>query len=111
MSGIFDFSGSNDGTARIWRFEKHQWKATVLNMAAKLESPTASSSISTQSGATDQLRVTMVSWSVDDQKVMTAASDRTIKVWWALTGVLLQVLEVSCFLCYVWAFLREYCFI
>lgn len=29
-------SGSKDGTARIWRYERQQWKAIVLYMAQKL---------------------------------------------------------------------------
>ena len=28
-------SGSKDGTARIWRYDRQQWKAIVLYMAAK----------------------------------------------------------------------------
>jgi WD40 repeat protein len=29
-------TGSRDGTARIWRFERQEWRALVLNMAQQL---------------------------------------------------------------------------
>jgi len=29
-------SGSKDGTARVWRYERQQWKAIVLYMSQKL---------------------------------------------------------------------------
>lgn len=45
----------------------------------------------------DQLRVTMVTWSMDDAMVITAVSDLSIKVWNAYTGTLLRVLEVKHF--------------
>ncbi|XP_059154571.1 bromodomain and WD repeat-containing protein 3-like [Physella acuta] len=85
-------SGSNDGTARIWRFEKQEWRATVLNMNAKINSPSQCQETN-RNDAKDQLRVTMVSWSMDDQMVLTAVSDFTIKIWNAYTGTLLKVLE------------------
>ncbi|CAG5116902.1 unnamed protein product [Candidula unifasciata] len=85
-------SGSNDGTARIWRYERQEWRATVLNMNAKLTKcpPTPEQN---RNVTQDQLRVTMVSWSMDDAMVITAVSDFSIKVWNAYTGALLQVLE------------------
>ena len=30
-------SGSKDGTARIWRFERQEWKALVLSVDRKLD--------------------------------------------------------------------------
>ncbi|CAL1534125.1 unnamed protein product [Lymnaea stagnalis] len=85
-------SGSNDGTARIWRFEKQEWRATVLNMNAKLNSTPQSLDVSRTEGK-EQLRVTMVSWSMDDLMVITAVSDLSIKIWNSYTGTLLKVLE------------------
>ena len=29
-------SGSKDGTARIWKFERNEWRNIVLDMASKL---------------------------------------------------------------------------
>ncbi|GFR63055.1 bromodomain and WD repeat-containing protein 3-like [Elysia marginata] len=83
-------SGSNDGTARIWRYERQEWRATVLNMTAKLNSGTNSNTISHEE---KDVRVTMISWSMDDAMVVTAVSDLTIKIWDAYTGTLLRVLE------------------
>ncbi|BFZ25162.1 hypothetical protein BsWGS_28200 [Bradybaena similaris] len=85
-------SGSNDGTARIWRYERQEWRATVLNMNAKLNK-CPSLPEQNRNDSQDQLRVTMVSWSMDDAMVITAVSDLSIKVWNSYTGTLLQVLE------------------
>ena len=30
-------SGSKDGTARIWRYERQEWKALVINTALRVE--------------------------------------------------------------------------
>ncbi|KAK0064368.1 bromodomain and WD repeat-containing protein 3 [Biomphalaria pfeifferi] len=86
-------SGSNDGTARIWRFEKQEWRATILNMNAKLNSTPQCPETNRTENNKDQLRVTMVSWSMDDLMVFTAVSDLSIKVWNSYTGALLKVLE------------------
>ena len=42
----------------------------------------------------DKLRVTMVSWNLDDTLVVTAVSDFSVKVWHSDTGKLLHVLKV-----------------
>ncbi|KAK3780024.1 hypothetical protein RRG08_029717 [Elysia crispata] len=83
-------SGSNDGTARIWRYERQEWRATVLSMSAKLRSGASVNAIRSEE---KDLRVTMVSWSMDDTMVVTAASDLTIKIWNTYTGILLRILE------------------
>jgi len=48
-------------------------------------------------------RVTMVSWSTDDEFVVTAVNDFSIKVWNSHTGQLVHVLQVGhsslCSLC------------
>ncbi|GFN80856.1 bromodomain and WD repeat-containing protein 3, partial [Plakobranchus ocellatus] len=84
-------SGSNDGTARIWHYERQEWRATVLNMNAKL--PSSGSSVNTSLSHENDLRVTMVSWNMDDTMVVTAASNLTIKIWNSNTGSLLRILE------------------
>lgn len=43
----------------------------------------------------DKLRVTMVSWNVDDSLVVTAVSDCSIKVWDSYTGKLMHILQVK----------------
>jgi len=40
-------------------------------------------------------RVTMVSWSADDEFVITAVNDFSLKVWNSHTGQLVHVLQVS----------------
>ena len=45
--------------------------------------------------AEDKLRVTMVSWNLDDTLVVTAVSDFSVKVWNSSTGKLLHVLKVG----------------
>jgi len=41
-------------------------------------------------------RVTMVSWSTDDEFVVTAVNDFSLKVWNSNSGQLVHVLQVSC---------------
>jgi WD40 repeat protein len=43
----------------------------------------------------DAVRVTMVSWNQDDTRVITAISDKSIKVWDSNTSTLLHVLKVG----------------
>lgn len=43
-----------------------------------------------------KLRVTMVGWTLDDDRVITAVSDHTIKVWNSYNGNLCNILKV-CF--------------
>ena len=84
-------TGSKDGSARIWRFERQTWKCIVLNMAEKLPSDVAGRS------ANDDKRkytVTMVEWTLDDNFVVTAVNDCTLKIWNSDTGKLVNVLKV-----------------
>lgn len=83
-------SGSEDGTARIWRYERQEWRAIVLNMATKLNSDGTEV---VPDGSSISVRVTMVCWNVDDSLVMTAVSDFSVKVWDANNGKLLHVLQ------------------
>lgn len=41
-----------------------------------------------------KLRVTMVGWTLDDSKVVTAVSDYSIKVWDSFNGKLCHILKV-----------------
>ncbi|XP_035213977.1 PH-interacting protein-like isoform X2 [Stegodyphus dumicola] len=81
-------SGSKDGTALIWKYERQNWSSIQLKMTTKLP------------GQSDEpedvkvkLRVTMVGWTLDDSKVVTAVSDSSIKVWNSSTGSLCNVLK------------------
>ncbi|KAL4232669.1 Bromodomain and WD repeat-containing protein 3 [Mactra antiquata] len=104
-------SGSKDGTACIWKFERNQWRNIVLDMSQKLpnsdgndESDDDDTKNTTRNYDSDvdsdveekrsqKLRVTMVSWSTDDSRVVTAISDCSIKVWCSFTGKLLRKMK------------------
>ncbi|XP_013777626.1 PH-interacting protein-like [Limulus polyphemus] len=82
-------SGSKDGTARIWWYERQKWNTICLKMTTKLPG------FPTDEGEDIKLklRVTMVGWSLDDSLVITAVSDHSIKVWESQTGTLKHVLD------------------
>ncbi|KAK3098508.1 hypothetical protein FSP39_020204 [Pinctada imbricata] len=82
-------SGSRDGTARIWRYHRQEWRAIVLNMSAKLGCEVKQEPDSSK----NKDRVTMVMWSVDDTYVVTAVSDCSLKVWDSHSGKLVHVLK------------------
>jgi len=52
-------------------------------------------------------RVTMVSWSTDDDLVVTAVNDFSLKVWNSHTGQLVHVLQVPDLCLPVWLHLTE----
>ncbi|XP_023242428.1 PH-interacting protein-like isoform X2 [Centruroides sculpturatus] len=81
-------SGSKDGTALIWRYERQHWHTITLRMTTKLEGkPTDEIDDNKQ-----KLRVTMVGWNTDDSVVITAVNDSSLKVWDSYTGKLKHVL-------------------
>ncbi|XP_067128768.1 bromodomain and WD repeat-containing protein 3 isoform X2 [Centruroides vittatus] len=81
-------SGSKDGTALIWRYERQHWHTITLRMTTKLEGkPTDEVDDNKQ-----KLRVTMVGWNTDDSVVITAVNDSSLKVWDSYTGKLKHVL-------------------
>lgn len=83
-------SGSKDGTALIWRYERQHWHTITLRMTTKLGGkPSDEIDDSKQ-----KLRVTMVGWNTDDSVVITAVSDSSLKVWDSFTGKLKHVLTV-----------------
>nr|CAD7255825.1 unnamed protein product [Timema shepardi] len=81
-------SGSKDGTAHVWHYERQQWKSLRLLMSTKLPG-----CLGTDEDNKTKLKVSMVSWDVTDKWVITAVSDYTLKVWNANTGALVQVLR------------------
>ncbi|KAJ8937367.1 hypothetical protein NQ314_011913 [Rhamnusium bicolor] len=85
-SGLKFLSGSKDGMAIIWWFERQQWKSIHLDMTTKL-----SSSSSAAETDTKKLKVTMVCWNKFDNWVVTAVSDYTLKIW-TIMGNLEKVL-------------------
>ncbi|KAL1510019.1 hypothetical protein ABEB36_004677 [Hypothenemus hampei] len=86
-SGLRFLSGSKDGSAIIWWFERQQWKNIYLDMRTKL----ADDKQNVESDS-KKIRVTMVTWDRSDQFVVTAVSDHSLKVWKASNGELVRVL-------------------
>lgn len=81
-------SGSKDGTANVWTYERQQWRSTTLRMATKL----VGSEEQTEEDPKQRLKVTMVGWSRDDHLVVTAVNDHSIKVWDSHSGKLKHIL-------------------
>ncbi|CAN7989266.1 unnamed protein product [Ixodes hexagonus] len=81
-------SGSKDGTANVWTFERQQWRSFTLRMATKL----VGSEEQLEEDPKQKLKVTMVGWSQDDHMVMTAVNDHSIKVWDSHSGKLKHTL-------------------
>ncbi|XP_038078010.1 bromodomain and WD repeat-containing protein 3-like isoform X2 [Patiria miniata] len=83
-------SGSKDGTARIWRYERQEWRSILLNMDVRI--PGAKTPGIDDSNKIMKHRVTMVGWDLDDRRVVTAVNDHSLRVWDSRTGKLLQEL-------------------
>ncbi|KAF8777958.1 PH-interacting protein like [Argiope bruennichi] len=81
-------SGSKDGSALIWKYERQNWSTIQLKMSTKLPGQSEE-----QTDAKQKLMVTMVSWALDDDKVITAVSDHSIKVWNSFNGNLIFCLK------------------
>ncbi|XP_052241692.1 bromodomain and WD repeat-containing protein 3-like isoform X2 [Dreissena polymorpha] len=97
-------SGSKDGTARIWKFERNEWRNIVLDMNVKLpKKPSEEDDEKKRKARTrnhdngtamlQKLRVTMVGWNSDDNLVITAVNDHLIKIWCSYTGQLIHELR------------------
>uniref|UniRef100_A0A6P7F9G1 Bromodomain and WD repeat-containing protein 3 n=1 Tax=Diabrotica virgifera virgifera TaxID=50390 RepID=A0A6P7F9G1_DIAVI len=86
-AGLKFLSGSKDGMAIIWWFEKQQWKSIHLDMTTKLTTLTNAPEADSK-----KLKVTMVCWNKSDLWVVTAVSDHNLKIWTSSTGQLVKVL-------------------
>ncbi|XP_076177700.1 bromodomain and WD repeat-containing protein [Ptiloglossa arizonensis] len=87
-SGLKFISGSKDGTANVWHFEQQQWIYKRLLMTTKLPGESE-----TDDDSNKKAKVTMVSWDVSDEWVITAVNDSSLKVWNAKSGELVKVLR------------------
>uniref|UniRef100_A0A8C4THR2 Bromodomain and WD repeat domain containing 3 n=1 Tax=Erpetoichthys calabaricus TaxID=27687 RepID=A0A8C4THR2_ERPCA len=65
-------SGSRDGTARIWHYQRQEWKSLCKNKILMI--------------------VTMVAWDRADSSIITAVNNYLLKVW-NLSGQLLHILS------------------
>jgi len=91
-TGLRFVSGSKDGTAHIWRYERKEWDSKVLHMSETL--PHLKSTQSNQEIVPMiKLKVTMVGWSLDDAYVITAVNDFSIKVWESNSARLKYILK------------------
>nr|XP_042900539.1 bromodomain and WD repeat-containing protein 3 [Parasteatoda tepidariorum] len=82
-------TGSKDGTASIWQYKKQNWTSIQLKMTTKLPGTQSDEPEDTKV----KLRVTMVGWTLDDSRVITAVSDFTIKIWDSNSGNLRFILK------------------
>ena len=80
-SGLRFISGSKDGTAIMWRYEKQEWRTTRLRMTTRLEGSAAALNTESLSELGQKLKVTMVTWSRNDRWLITAVSDFSIKMY------------------------------
>nr|XP_033340123.1 PH-interacting protein [Megalopta genalis] len=87
-SGLKFISGSKDGTANVWHFEEQQWLYKRLLMTTKLSGESEA-----EDDTNKKAKVTMVSWDVSDEWVITAVNDSSLKVWNAKSGELVKVLR------------------
>ncbi|CAM4677711.1 unnamed protein product [Leuciscus chuanchicus] len=88
-SGDRFVSGSRDGTARIWQLQQQDWRSILLDMATKLPGKYNPPPLEDK---VTKLKVTMVAWDCNDNTVITAANNLTLKVWNSYTGNLIHVL-------------------
>ncbi|KAH0540030.1 hypothetical protein KQX54_011392, partial [Cotesia glomerata] len=86
--GLKFISGSKDGTANVWHFEQQQWVHKRLSMNTKL-----SDDVKVDEDTVKKAKVTMVSWDVSDEWVITAVNDSSLKVWNAKSGELMKILR------------------
>nr|CAH7754791.1 unnamed protein product [Callosobruchus chinensis] len=86
--GLRFLTGSKDGMAIVWWFERQQWRSTYLDMATKL---TGSTNTPDPPDNSKKLKVTMVCWNRSDTWVIVAVSDYTLKLW-TVGGQLVKVL-------------------
>ncbi|XP_043927396.1 bromodomain and WD repeat-containing protein 1 [Protopterus annectens] len=81
-------SGSRDGTARVWRFDHHEWKSILLDMNAGVEGRKETS----PEDKFMRPKVTMIAWDRCDKLIVTAVNNHLLNVWNSLTGQLLHTL-------------------
>uniref|UniRef100_A0A8C2DRD0 Pleckstrin homology domain interacting protein n=1 Tax=Cyprinus carpio TaxID=7962 RepID=A0A8C2DRD0_CYPCA len=88
-NGTSFVSGSRDGTARVWQLQQQDWRSILLDMATKLPGKYNPPPLEDK---VTKLKVTMVAWDCNDNTVITAANNLTLKVWNSYTGNLIHVL-------------------
>ena len=79
-TGLRFVSGSDDGTAIIWRYEEQEWRTVCLRMTCQLKGT------ATAEEPSQKFKVKMVRWNRDDRWVIAAVSDCSIQIWDSTTG-------------------------
>ena len=82
-------SGSKDGVAHIWYYERQNWHNIPLRMTDRLP---GSQGINVDDDSMRKLKVSMVAWTCDDVYVITSLSDYSLKIWDSFDGKLVHVL-------------------
>ena len=96
-SGLRFISGSKDGTALLWRYEHQEWRTIRLRMTSRLAGQASSERANAEDDAdarNQKLKVTMVTWSLDDRWLVTAVSDFSLKLWDSSTGKILILIPL-----------------
>eukprot|EP00794_Sanderia_malayensis_P000318 gene318-948_t len=83
-------SGSRDGSAMIWQFQRNEWKNISLN--AYQQPKNSPNPIDEETLKALKLKVTMVGWNLNDSFLVTAITDHSLKVWDGITGDLVHVM-------------------
>ena len=92
-------TGSWDGTARIWSFDKVSLLWTSQQLDVYRDGP----KFQTNPDADQRNKVLLVLWSIDDTKVITSSDDCCIRVWNVFTGELMFRLPLHTDLVYILA--------
>ena len=74
--GLRFITGSDDGTAIIWRYEEKEWRTVRLRMTCRLEA-------AAEEPSEENIVAT---WSNDDRWVITVVCHFSIHVWDSTTG-------------------------
>lgn len=85
--GFRFITGSQDGTAVIWKYKNADWRPLKLDMNTQLDQ-----TILLPINKKAKPKVLIVQWSRDDRYVMTSVIDNTIRVWDSQTGRLIHKL-------------------
>ncbi|KAI6183017.1 Bromo domain-containing protein [Aphelenchoides bicaudatus] len=86
-------TGSKDGVAKVWEFNSGEWTATELRIQEQQPRIETNRSSQQASRKNNAYVLTMLGWSGDDSRVITAGSDKLIRVWNPKTGEMLRKME------------------
>ncbi|XP_065837497.1 bromodomain and WD repeat-containing protein 3-like isoform X2 [Oscarella lobularis] len=82
-------TGSHDGTARVWQFRAGRWESDVLSLYQRKDKD--DDDLGNIKAV--KLKVTVISWTVNDRFVVTAGNDAFVRVWDAGNYDLLHLLK------------------